>query len=156
MCFKGRKRYLAYLGWLHEDDAGKKMLEFDRLSKDWAIGARGFKKALLQEHQHLEQSVRRGEAGPREISTELWQESLRTYLAVIKKTGREIETDPKGAAWKVAVAAVMKTRTTASNPWLAEQLRMGSPFRLSRLVSACRANSASYQPYFGTMTKCKV
>ena len=152
----GRRRYLLYLEWLQEDNAGKKALEFDRLSTDWAVGAPAFKKALLQEHQHLEQSVRRGEAGPREISAELWQEQLSRYLAVIRKTRRDIETDSKGAAWKVAVAAGMKTRSTASNPWLAQQLRMGSPFRLSRLVSACRANSAPYQPYFKAITKCKV
>jgi putative transposase len=152
----GRKQYLAYLGWLQEDEAGKKALQFDRLSKDWAVGARGFKKELLKEHRQLERTVKRGEAGPREISAELWVERLDAYLASVEKTRREIETGAMGAPWKVAVAAAMKTTTTASNPWLAQQLRMGSPFRLSRLVSACRADPRPYQPYVEASAKCKV
>jgi len=152
----GRKRYLAYLGWLQEDEAGQKELAFERMSKDWAVGTRGFRKELLKEHKHLGQALRRGDAGPREISAELWQERLATYLAAIKKTGPSIQTDAMGAGWKVAVAARMKTMTTASNPWLAQQLRMGSPFRLCRLVSDCRANPSLYQPYVDRIEKCKV
>jgi len=56
----------------------------------------------------------------------------------------------------VAVASAMKTTTTASNPWLAAQLNMGSPFRLSRLVGACRKDPRAFQPYVKAMTKCKV
>lgn len=152
----GRKRYLAYLGWLQEDEAGKKALEFERLSKDWAVGARGFKQELLKEHRQLEGALKRGEAGSREMAEEWWQERLGTYLAAVKKTGREIAADAMGDAWKVAVAAAMKTTTTASNPWLAQQLRMGSPFRLSRLVSACRRDPGPYQPYVSAIAKCKV
>lgn len=151
-----RKRYLFYLGWLQEDDAGQKALEFDRMSKDWAVGPRAFKKELLRVHQHLE--VRRGrkEAGPRELSIELWTEQIALYLATLKKTRRDTVTDAKGAPWKVAVASAMKTATTASNPWLAQQLGMGSPFRLSRLVSACRTDPIAFQPYLNKLTKCKV
>jgi hypothetical protein len=86
----------------------------------------------------------------------LWLERLVTYLAVVKKTRRDIETDAMGAGWKVAIAARMKTTTTALNPWLAQQLRMGSPFRLSRLVSDCRANPSPYQPYVDRIATCKV
>jgi putative transposase len=152
----GRNRYLAYLGWLQEDEAGKKALEFERLSKDWAVGPRAFKKELLKVHRHLESSLDRKEAGPGEISMELWEERLSLYLAALKKTGGDIAADAKGALWKVAVAAAMKSATTASNPWLARRLRMGSPFRLSRLVTACRVDPASFQPYVTTTAKCKV
>lgn len=64
--------------------------------------------------------------------------------------------DAKGAAWKVAVAAAMKSATTASNPWLAQRLHMGSPFRLSRLVTECRNEPAAFQPHVQTIAKCKV
>jgi hypothetical protein len=50
----------------------------------------------------------------------------------------------------------MKTTTTASNPWLAAQLNMGSPFRLSRLVSLCRTHPQAFQAYVKAMTKCNV
>ena len=152
----GRKQYLAYLGWLQEDEAGKKALEFDRLSKGWAVGAKGFKKALLKEHRHLERAGEQREAGPREMSEELWRERLELYCDSLKKTPQNIADDAMGAPWKVAVAAAMKANTTASNPWLAQRLRMGSPFRLSRLVSACRADPKACRPYVEAITKCKV
>ena len=43
---------------------------------------------------------------------------------------------PKGASWKVAVAAWMKRETDASNGWLAESLDMGSATRVSQAVGA--------------------
>jgi len=152
----GRKRYVDYLGWLQEDDFGKKSLEFDRLSKDWAVGEKEFKKELLKAHRHLEGAVERGDAGPRELSMELWRERLDVLLTALKKDRRSIANDPKGAAWKVAMATSMKTTTTASNPWLAQALGMGSPFRLSRLVSSCRADPSPFQTPLKVMAKCKV
>ena len=59
-------------------------------------------------------------------------------------------------SWKVAVAAAMKAITTALNPWLAEQLLLGSPFRLSRMAGACRADPAAFQPSVNQIAKCKV
>lgn len=152
----GRTRYLEYLGWLQKDDAGQKALAFDRLSKDWAVGPRAFKKELIKVHQHLEGAGERKEVGPRDISMELWDERLAIYLAALNMTADKVRADAKGAAWKVAIAAAMKATTTASNPWLALQLNMGSPFRLSRLVSACRADPAAFQPHVDRIAKCKV
>ncbi|WP_138223164.1 hypothetical protein [Nibricoccus aquaticus] len=71
------------------------------------------------------------------------------------KNEKAVAEDAKGAPWKVAVAAVMKTTTTASNPWIAKRLNMGSPFRLSRLVSDCRANPSQYEPFVQLCAKCK-
>ncbi len=142
----GRKRYLAYLGWLQEDDAAKQQLAFARMSKDWAVGARSFKMELLRPHKRLEASLKRGDSGPRKVMEELWHERLSRYLDAVKKTARNIRADVKGAAWKVAVASAMKAHSTASNPWLAQRLNMGSPFRLSRLASQCRADPVPGPP----------
>lgn len=152
----GRRNYVAYLAWLQADEGGKRALGFDRLSTDWAVGSRAFKKELVKAHAHLAARRERGEAGPREIAEELWRERLASYLAALGKTERDQPRDAKGAAWKVAIAAAMKSTTTASNPWLAQQLRMGSPFRLSRLASACRSNPELFQPYVAMIAKCKV
>ena len=150
------ERYLAYLAWLHEDDAAQKQLAFGQMSRDWAIGTREFKKDLIREHKQLAESLRAHPESGREIARELWQERLSAYLAVLKKSGEEVRGSAKGAPWKVAVAAAMKTSTTASNPWLTEQLSMGSTFRLSRLVSACRADPDAFRPYVKALAKCKV
>ena len=126
------------------------------MSTNWAVGAREFKKELLEMCQDVPTSFERGEAGVYEVSRAVWEERITTYLAALKKTEHLTEDEPKGASWKVAVAAAMKTETTASNPWLARRLNMGSPFRLSRLVSACRANPAAFQPYVTAIANCKV
>jgi REP element-mobilizing transposase RayT len=152
----GWKRYLQYLQWLQADGSAQRRLEFARLANDWAVGSAEFKKGLLQEHQEWATSLRRGEGGPRELSRELWAERLQGWLAAIGKSTVDLLAEAKGAPWKVAVAEAMKSRTTASNPWLAEHLNMGSPFRLSRLVTACRQDPALYQPYVGRIAKCKV
>ena len=152
----GWKRYLAYLCWLQEDDTAKKRLEFERLSKDWAVGARAFKKDLLSQHREWVAARRRGEAGPRELAQELWEEQLAAHLTAVRRSTKDARAEPKGTPWKVAVAAAMKRTTTASNPWLAQRLHMGSPYRLSRLASACQRDSAAYQPFVNKIAKCKV
>jgi len=53
----------------------------------------------------------------------------------------DLRSDKKSTPWEIALAAEMKSRTTASNPWLA---------------SACRANPQEYAPYKRRMAKCKV
>jgi hypothetical protein len=55
------------------------------------------------------------------------------------KTPRQVQEDAKAADWKVAIATHLRTRTTASNPWLAAALNMGAPAALSRYVGECRA-----------------
>ena len=75
------------------------------------------KNALKEEHEELEAA-------------------LHALLKCLRKGSADISGDAKGANWKVAIAAEMKRRTTASNPWLSKRLNMGSPFRLSRLVGA--------------------
>lgn len=78
------------------------------------------------------------------------------FLKALGKTADDLRSDKKSAPWKIALAAEMKSRTTASNPWLANQLNMGSPFRLSRLASACRTNPQEFALYNRRMAKCKV
>jgi len=143
----GRRSYLAYLGWLQENEPAQKELAFERMSQDWAVGPREFKLELLGAYERLATGREGGEASLRELAQERWAQRLAIYLSVLKKTDAEVQTEPKGVAWKVAVAAAMKQTTTASNPWLAHHLHMGSPFRLSRLVSDCRRNPKAYEDY---------
>lgn len=151
----GRRKYVEFLGWLQEDEPGKKELCFERMSKDWAVGTRAFKKELIKAHGEMA-SHRQHRSELRAIAEEFWGERLAGYLRAMKKQPADIQAEPKGAAWKVVIAAAMKQTTTASNPWLAQQLRMGSPFRLSRLVTECRRVPSRFQPHLQKIAKCKV
>jgi len=152
----GRAKYLDYLAWLQEDDLARKQLQFDRLSKGWVVGSPEFKKELIIEHRHLAAALERGDADDEELAVGMWESRVRCYLDALDKTDGDLANDSKGATWKVAIAMAMKTRTTASNPWLAERLVMGSPFRLSRLVSAAREDPEPVAAALRRMAKCKV
>jgi REP element-mobilizing transposase RayT len=56
---KGREQYLNYLKWLLADDTAQKAMAFDKMCRGWAIGAKKFKKALLEE---LEDAKKEDEA----------------------------------------------------------------------------------------------
>lgn len=149
-----RRRYVEYLGWLQADDDGQKALRFEKMSKGWAVGESDFKKELVRLSGGGEAGLLKN--GDRPLAEELWETRVTMCLKVAKKTEKAVAEDQKGAPWKVAVAAVMKTITTASNPWIARRLNMGSPFRLSRLVSDCRANPTRYEQYVELCAKCKL
>lgn len=152
----GHQRYLTYLDWLQQNDEAQKQLAFERMSKDWAVGTLAFRKELLREHKHLEGALARKDRSAAETREARWREQLERFLKAVAKAPRNIAADPKGSAWKVAVASAMKSTTTVTNPWLARQLNMGSPFRVSRLASACRHAPGPYQPFATLTAKCKV
>lgn len=152
----GRRNYVTYLGALQEDDAAKKQLEFDRMSKGWTVGTHDFKKELLKAHGDLFSRRKQAADELRDIAESLWSERLQRYLVAVRKTTADVRMDRKGAPWKAAIASAMKQATTASNPWLARELNMGSMYRLSRLVTECRRNPAQFAPYVQRSAKCKV
>jgi len=125
-------------------------------SKGWMVGSPAFKKELLWEHRHLAAAWERGDEEATELATAVWEERIRTCLAALGKNDEAVAEESKGAGWKVAIAATLKSSTTATNPWLAQRLNMGSPFRLSRLVSACRAAPQPYASDLKRIAKCKV
>jgi len=134
----GRRKYASYLAWLAENEPAQKQLNFESMSKGWALGGTAFKLSLLKAHQ-----AQLGHSHPREALTRearelLWKEALSTALAKLGKSAVEVARDKKAAPWKVAVAAQLKSTSTVSNVWLAEQLRMGAPDGVSRYVGELR------------------
>lgn len=100
---------------------------------DWVSGVQCRSKKNQSE---LLSALKRGDKSLGAWKSEQNMTLLNGLIDHLEKTPSEIDLDPKGAIWKVAIAAEMKQRTNASNPWLAENLNMGSPYRLSRLASA--------------------
>ena len=132
----GRRRYLQYLDWLTTDESAQNELKFKEMSKGWAIGTEQFKKELHQNHSALRVALKRGDKDLGEWREAQQREVLEKLVHHLGKTTENIDKERKGTHWEIAIAAEMKRRTNASNPWLAQCLNMGSPFRLSRLVSS--------------------
>ena len=139
----GWKSYAAYLEWLAGNEPAQKGLAFDRMSRGWALGSREFKVGLLAEHREkLAGAALEGEVSP-EIRLMQWEAALQAALRRAGKTLAATRQEPKGAPWKIALAAHLRSTTTATNPWLAQTLHMGAPAALSRYVMECRTGRRS-------------
>lgn len=64
-----------------------------------------------------------------------WERVLKTVLERERRSPMDIIQAPKGARWKVDIAAEVRQATGAPLPWLAAQLKMGSPGHLSWLLA---------------------
>lgn len=66
----------------------------------------------------------------------MWQEELARLLRKLRRQPEELARTGKSADWKLAIAATLKDRTTATNRWLATTLHMGNLHEVSRKVTA--------------------
>ena len=57
-------------------------------------------------------------------------------LVRVRRQRTDLILEGKSVDWKLAVAAALKERTTVTNEWLSETLRMGNKFEVSRKVNA--------------------
>lgn len=147
---QGRKQYAKYLKWLVEDDTARKEMAFDKMCRGWAIGTKDFKKALLEKLEDAKQEDEKGEGsdavaryygeGLREANRLRWEMLLEKGLSSLGKNAACIATDLKSAEWKVMLAALLKQKTSATNLWIAGELRMGTSDAVSRYVSEFKGN----------------
>ncbi len=138
----GRHKYLEYLAWLAENEPARKQQRFEAMSRGWIVGAEPFARAIIQEHDELVGHGPRLAVELREAREAGWQEHLERELRRLRRKPDEIVASGKSEPWKLAVAAALKARTTVTNRWLSEHLRMGNHHEVSRKVSAWIRNSA--------------
>ena len=132
----GWAAYDRYLAWQAADGPAGKGPAYASLSQGWAIGTEDFRTALIKDHD-LTASARAWETGgAREVRRVRCEERLKAALRAVGQSQANPAAEPKGAPWKVAVAAWMKQNTEASNGWLAERLAMGSASRVSQVNGA--------------------
>jgi REP element-mobilizing transposase RayT len=134
----GRRKYGEYLTWLAQDKPAQKQLNFDTMSRGWALGGDTFKAALARKHRKQLEKSGSKDATTREARELLWSAAFKKALFALGKKSTETAGDIKSAPWKVAIAAHLKAATTVSNPWLAAQLHMGAPEGVSRYVTELR------------------
>ena len=132
----GCRKYLEYLAWLAEDEPARKKQRFGEMARGWVIGTGEFAKALVQENRRLTGQGRRRAAAMQETREAVWQEELSGLLRKLRRQPEELAQAGKSAGWKLAVASVLKDRTTVTNRWLATTLHMGNLHEVSRKVGA--------------------
>ena len=132
----GRQQYLEYLGWLAEDEPARRQQRFEKMCQGWVIGRREFAIEVAVEQREAIGLRRRLTAELREVHIALWEEALTELLRRLDRQRDDLERDGKAAEWKLALAAALKSRTTATNRWLGATLRMGNLYEVSRKVAA--------------------
>ena len=132
----GRKKYLEYLAWLAEDEPARKKQRFDQMSKGWVIGTTDFVRDVAEEHRELSGLGRHLQRDLQAVREAEWQELLARLLRLLGRRVEELSGAGKSEPWKLALAAVLKSRTTATNRWLGTTLHLGNLHEVSRKVAA--------------------
>lgn len=145
---RGRRAYVSYLEQRASEDGGKLSAEsMARLRRGWYLGDGTFKehllgliakgsKALRRKGSHQGTATR--EHGEFEAERLITQALVRLGLAETSE-GKMIRTR-KGDPRKVAIATLVKSRTSVGNDWLAQRLEMGHSRAMSRLIRQGREN----------------
>ena len=135
---QGWRGYVAALWELGADEARQKELGLDGLSRGWAIGSAGWRKAVARDHVHLKLDAGYAPDEIGEVKEARWRERLDAWLRDAGKTQDDISRDPKGALWKLDAAAAMRGDVGAPHRWIAEELQMGSPHAVRSYLSRRR------------------
>jgi putative transposase len=128
---KGRRSYSAYLAWQASEGPAGRGQAYVNMSRGWALGTAGFKKALIRDHGLAAVARAWERGGAREIREDGWLKELGVQLDKVGKTRTDAQKERKSVRWKAEVALAMKQRTQATNKWLTEHLYMGRPEAVS-------------------------
>jgi REP element-mobilizing transposase RayT len=135
----GRKKYRDYLEWLSTNSPAQKEMAFEKMCCGWALGTKPFKKRLLETEGLLrEGSFEALKLEGRELqeANELqWEQMLERMLQKLEKDDAAIRSEKKSALWKVWIANVLKSHSSATNVWIATKLNMGAAQSVSMLTS---------------------
>jgi len=136
---RGRRAYVAWLEASAACDGGKiDERAMKALRRGWYLGEATFgdrlldmlKKPSARKSRTSEAPKAHGEAEAGRLADEAL---ARLGLPASPKELAELR---KGDARKVLVACLLRQRTTAGNPWIAQRLSMGHSGSVSRLVTA--------------------
>ena len=131
----GMRKYAERLKLLDERDPKQRLALEKKYCRGWFLGSKKAKKELAEKLAESHPVVD-WEGVDLKVMNELeWEGITQIEMQRLKMTTDDISQDPKGATWKVAIAKRLRKQTTASNPWIAQRLKMRHPNYLSNLVN---------------------
>lgn len=141
----GRRSYRDYLGWLAAEEPEQKRLGFERMTRGWAQGTKAFRQAVLDQLKTTAKG-RVTESEAAELRQPRWELATVDLLQRLGRSAEDLAQAPKGSAWKVAVARMLRERYLVPHQWIAERLQMGRVSSVQSLVSRHRTGSAGPDP----------
>jgi putative transposase len=130
----GIRRYATHLELCEEQDPQQQEALTKRYCRGWFLGSKEEKKALSKDLNQRHANVDWEGADLKGLKQAQWEAVAANELKQRKKQQADIESTPKGDAWKLEIALALRTQTTASNPWIAKRLNMGHPSRISKAL----------------------
>ncbi|MDA0349962.1 MAG: transposase [Verrucomicrobia bacterium] len=132
----GIRQYEKLLHLQEEGDPRKKTEMQKKYLRGWAIATEDYKKELHKDFKKMEAAKDWGGRELRELN-ELTHETLVSkWIRKHRKTEQQVSQDKKSATWKIELAKELRSKTSASNPWIARRLNMGDPSNVSRHVNS--------------------
>lgn len=133
-----RKAYEAYLVEVGQNEARWEELGLKGLSKGWALGTSGWRRALAKDYAQLalNPGIEREEVrGLREL---VWEQAVVDALRADGRTEEQLRTKPLSKRWKLELADRVQRGVGASVVWLAERLQLGQGDTLRSQLSRFR------------------
>ena len=131
----GMRKYAERLKLLDERDPKQRLALEKKYCRGWFLGSKKAKRELAEDLAESNPAVDWEGVDLKEMNELEWERLTQIEMQRLKKTVDDISQDTKGAAWKVAIAKRLRKETTASNPWIAQHLKMGHPNYVSNLVN---------------------
>jgi putative transposase len=124
---EGIAAYTAELVQLADDETAWERAGVVGLSKGWAIGTSGWRKALAKDYARL--ALMRGldEEDRRAVRQATWEQAVELELAKLGKVEADLLTQPRKQPWKVQLAERLRSTVGAKIAWLAKRLHLGQP-----------------------------
>lgn len=133
-----RKAYEAYLAEVGKDEARWEALGLKGLSKGWAIGSSGWRRAIAQEHAQLALDPNMEREDVREMRELVWEQALVDALRDAGRSEGQLNTKPASKPWKLALADRVQREVGAPVVWLAARLQLGHANTLRSQLSRFR------------------
>lgn len=140
---EGWSDYLDLLKRLASDRNAQDEAGFSQMSSGWAIGTKSWRQALAEKYATLSLDPGRSAAELHSFRESRWANELNRLLEESGRTAREAVESPKGASWKVAIAAELRQRVGAPVKWIARSLSMGSPDAVRGYLFQYRSRKSS-------------
>ena len=144
----GWRAYRQHLQWVEEMDPEEKAKDCAKMSRGWILGTKAFRKAVWEDFRQMDLARDWGGKELRELNEVEWEGLLDACLEKSGKSGSNVRREIKSAPWKAAIGWWMKKQTSVNNRWLGENLNMGAPGMVSRLVGDfAQRSSRVKKPY---------
>ena len=137
-----------------EDEPARKEQRFAELSTGWGIGTAGLATETVWAQLDAREQGRRMTNATR-VVPEVWAGDTGKAPEDIESHGGRTEGSGKSAGWKLAPAAALKSRTTATNRWLSMALYFHNLHEVSTAFASTTSGASAFVGKAKTSTKSK-